>query len=370
MTIKARRGTAETIIPQCSRLSAVACLLLCLLFLLSPSGLVAQDQEQTPEQILASAQEPAEVIVLLPDSHQMALAVATPGLREQALLDLAVAANVLSQVEEGFEVDHAALAKNYLLDRAWLQSLVDRYGWVQPRSSVLDPAAWLVIKELQQHDLEYTELVFPGRNSESELLHQVFQRAGERLAVANLPILLLEVEADAIALWDAFLKLTESQDSRDAAWKVVEGAWFTDRPMPAPLILDAGSRVEVSDDTPVDESRHVQVAENISKAMSVVVLSTVDAGPPDRQGLVQLRYSILNDISRLSASENTRVRSQFRNSLYLVSLIDGLHEGHYFEFVQGLLAVTSSLLEFPADVDETFSMVDWLVAELPAKTHG
>ncbi len=370
MTIKARQGTEETISPQCSRLSAVVCLLLCLLFLLSPSGLVAQDQEQTPEQtpeqILAPAQEPAEVIVSLPDSHQMAMAVATPGLREQALLDLAVAANLLSQVEDGFEVDHASLAKSYLLDRAWLQSLVDRYGWVQPRSSVLDPAAWLVIKELQQHDLEYTDLVFPGRNSKSELLHQVFQRAGERLAVINLPILLLEVEADAIALWDAFLKLTESQDSRDAAWKMVEDAWFTDRPTLAPLILDAGSQGDAPDDTPVDESRYVRVGENILKVMSAVVLSTVDAGPPDRQGLVQLRYLILNDISRLSASENTRVRSQFRNSLYLVSFIDGLHEGHYFEFIQGLLAVTSSLLEFPADAEETFSLVDWLVAELPA----
>jgi len=376
MNIKALQGIVKTISPEYSRLSAVACLLLCLLS--SPSGLVAQVQEQTPEQTSESVpetvenseeeseEEPVEVIVLLPDSHQMAMAVATPGLREQALLDLAVAANVLSRAEKGFEVDQAALAKSYLVDRAWLQSLVDRYGWVQPHSSVLDPAAWLVVKELQQHDLEYTELIFPGRNSESVLFYQVFQQAGERLAVANLPILLLEVEADAITLWDDFLKLTEPQDSRDAAWKVVEETWFTNRQMPEARLSDEGSQKDTPEDTPVDEPDHEFIAENISKAMSAVAFSTVDAGPPDKQGLAQLRYSILNVMPQLSAAENTRASDQARDTLYLVSLIDGLHEGHYFEFIQGLLAITSSLLELPADVEETFSLVNWLVAELPA----
>ena len=366
MNIQAGKGVAETISPECSRIYAVVCLLLCLLFLLPPSALVAQDQQQTPEQILKSESEPVEVIVSLPDSHQMAMAVATPGLRDQALLDLAVAANVLSRAEDGFEVDHAALARSYLVDRAWLQSLVDRYGWVQPRSSVLDPAAWLVIKELQQHDLEFTPLIFPGHSSESVLRYQVFQRTSERLAVANLPILLLEVQAEVITTWDAFLKLTESRGSPDAAWKVVEDAWFTGRPMPAPRMSAQSTREDAPDDTSDDKPDHEPVAQNISQAMSAVVLSTVDAGPADIQGLVQLRYSLLNDMPLLSAAENTRTRDQARDSLYLVSLIDGLHEGHYFDFIQGLLAITSSLLELPADVEETFSLVDWLVAELPA----
>lgn len=380
MKIKARQGTAETKSPRCSRFTAAVCL--CLLFLVSSSGLVAQVQQQIPEQISETvpelvdssvtgsaeevAEEPEEVIVWLPDSQQMALAVATPGLREQALLDLAAAANVLGRAEDGFEVDHAALTRSFLADRAWLQSLVDRYGWVRPRSSVLDPAAWLVIKELQQHDLEYTALIFPGRSSESVLLYQVFQRAGERLAIANLPILLLEVEADTIALWDAFLMLTESHDSRDAAWKAVEDAWFTDRQMPASRISDQSARKDAQDNTAGDEPDHEPVLKNISQAMSAVVLATVDVGPPDRQGLVELRYSMLNAMPQLSAAENSRSRDQFRNSLYLISTIDGLHEGRYFDFIQGLLAITSSLLELRADVEETFSLVGWLVAELPA----
>ena len=352
MNMKARHDETGTISLPYSRLFAVVCPLLCVLFLLSPSALLAQ--------------EPVEIIVSLPDSHQMAMAVATPGLRQQALLDLAVAAKALSRVEDGFEVDHAALVKSFLLDRAWLQSLIDRYGWVQPRSSVLDPAAWLVLKELQQHDLEITPLIFPGRSSGSELLYPVFQRVGERLAIANLPFLLHDVEADTIMLWDDFLQLTQSQGLTDAAWKAVEDAWFTNRQMPAPLILDVGSRQDVTDASADEEVVLEPVAESISRVMSAVVSSTVDAGPPDRTGLVQLRYSILNDISQLSTAEDSRARDQARDSLYLVSIIDGLHEGRYFEFIQGLLAVTSSLLELPANAEETFSQVDWLVAELPA----
>ncbi len=68
--------------------------------------------------------------------------------------DLAVAAHVVNLAENelkaGNEPDHVALAQSYLDDRAWLQMLIERYGWVQPHSSVLDPAAWLLLKKLQQ----------------------------------------------------------------------------------------------------------------------------------------------------------------------------------------------------------------------------
>jgi len=362
MNFKALGRGTNTINQHCSRLSAVLYLFLCLLFLFSAPGLVAQVQEQIPELAAESGQEPAEepevVTVSLPASYQMAMALATPGLRENALLDLAVAAKVLSRVEEGLDIDHTALAKNYLDDRAWLQMLVDRYGWAQPRSSVLDPAAWLVLEELQQHDHEDMALIFPGRSPESDLIHEVFQRAAERLAAANLPFLLLEIEPEAITIWDTFLQLTGSEGSRDAAWKVVEDAWFTGRQIPPPQVLDDDSE----DGMPVDE----MVVESDSQAMSTLTMGSVDTGPPDSAGLVQLRYAMLNDMQQLGMTGNTRARAQVRKTLYLVSLIDGLHEGRYLEFIQGLLAITSGLLETPADVEEMFSLVDWLVMELPA----
>ena len=356
MMIKVRQSKAETWKPQSNRIYGV---LLCVLLLSLHSGLVAQVGETSPEQVPVQSQElgqepveePVNVIVSLPDSHQMAMALATPGLRNQALLDLAAAANVLGYSEHRAEVDYAALARNFLEDRAWLQMLVDRYGWVQPRSSVLDPAAWLVIGELQQHDLGDQDLVFPGRTPANVLIYQVFQRSGQRLAAANLPMLLLQVEADAITLWDKFLQLAGPPDARDAAWKEVEVAWFTDRGL---QLLE-----DVSPDFQIE-------VENIPLAMSKLVMGTVDARPPDSREVIRLRYSLLNKAQKLAGAENAHARDQAGNSLYMVSLVDGLHDGLYFEFVQGLLSITSTLLEDVDGTRQTYFLVDWLVAELPA----
>jgi hypothetical protein len=228
MNIQARRGNADAKNLQYSRFPDVLSCFLFVLILSMSTPLLAQDQEPATVPVAISApeavEELVEVIVSLPDSDQMALALAKPESREKALLDLAVAANMLDRAGDQVEVDHAALAQYFLDDRAWLQLLVNRYGWVPPRSSVLDPAAWVVLGKLQQHDLEDMALTFPGQTPESVLMYQVFQRAGQRLAAANLPVLLLEIEVDTIILWDEFLQLTKSGDSHDAAWKGVETA--------------------------------------------------------------------------------------------------------------------------------------------------
>jgi hypothetical protein len=311
MKIQALLSKADSIIQQCSRPWAVSWLLIWVLILTVPSGLLAQVSEQseqptselvpdpTEEPIEELVEELEEVIVALPDSHQMAEAVATPEYRHQALLDLAVAANVLSvartKTEFEVELDHAALAQSFLDDRAWLQMLVDRYGWVQPRSLVLDPAAWLVREELQQHDLEDSVVVFPGHAHKTVLLYQVFQRARERLAVANLPNLLLEVEADTISIWDAFLQLTRTRESTDAAWKVVEDTLFPDRRLPSPVVLDESSQEHevVIDEMVLEDAPHDAVIEYIPLAMSKFVSCTVTANLPDSSGLNLLRLSLL-----------------------------------------------------------------------------
>jgi len=330
------------------------------LFLLS-TGLIAQDLQ--PDGLLASGSEPAApgetvVAVTLPGSQQMAMALATPELRPQALLDLAVAAHIVSQAKDelaaGVEVNHVALAQTYLDDRAWLQTLIDRYGWVQPHSSVLDPAAWRLIGELQQQGLENIPLLLPGHMPEAVLIYQVFQRAGQALALANLPNLLLEVEAGVIPLWDTFLQLTGVEGVPDAAWKVVETTWFADRQFPAPPVAEASPEKQQS------------LLDSIPRAMSETVLSAVDARPPDSRGLLQIRYSILDGIPQLAKENDSSTVSQVKDSLYLLGLIDGLHEGRYLDFVQGLLSITFRLLEFPVNEQNTFSLVDWLVTELPA----
>lgn len=374
MNNHALRSKADSIIQQYSRRS-VPWLLIWVLILAVPADLLAQVQEQGEQATSEFVQEPTdelveepvEVIVALPDSHHMAEAVATPEYRHQALLDLAVAANVLNRAQNRtefeVEVDHAALAQSFLDDRAWLKMLVDRYGWVQVRSLVLDPAVWLVREELQQHDLEESALVFPGHAPKTVLLYQVFQRARERLAVANLPNLLLEVEADTISVWDDFLQLTHSQESTDAAWKVVENTWFTDRQLPSPVVLDESSQ---DPESVTRDTLQEAVIEDIPLAMSKLVSSTVTANPPDSRELKQLRLTLLEKMSSLTGEEDARARDQIRKLLYLTSIVDGLHEGRYFEFIQGLLSITSSLLEIPLNSGETASLVNWLVMELPA----
>lgn len=357
MIIKVRQGNAETGKPQHGRLFAVQWVLLCVLLSLS-AVLPAQVEETPAEQAPAEQVEPGEepavpeiVVVTLPGSRQMALALSTPELRRQALLDLAAAANVLTRAKSKAELDHAALAQNFLEDRAWLQMLVDRHGWVEPRSSVLDPAAWRVVAELQQHDLSDLSLVFPGRTPGNVLTYQVFQRSGQRLAAANLPVLLLEIEPGATGLWDQFLELVGPADSPDAAWKEVEVTWFNNREIPSTEEIPANLNIGV---------------ENVPQALSKLIESAVDVSPPDSRELMRVRYSLLDETAEPAPVEDARAAGQAGNSLYLASLIDGLHEGRYFEFVQGLLSITSRLLEETAGEPETSFLVDWLVAELPA----
>jgi len=361
MIIRTRSINTDLNSPRYTSLFGLRIFLYGLVFLFTP-GLMAQVQgqegQQAPVSAQISTQETVEVVVSLPDSQQMALALATPELRGPALLDLAVAAHLVRRAEDerkaGIEVDHVALAQNFLDDRAWLQTLVDRYGWVQPYSAVLDPAAWYLFGELQQHDLANIPLLIPGRIPEATLVYQVFQRAGQPLALANLPILLLEVEANVFKIWDAFLQLTEDQGSPDMAWKAVETAWFTDRLIPVPP--------EVEDTSPNQQPW----LDELPQAMTEIVLSAVDARPPDVRGLMQLRYSILVGLSAMSDEDNVSTFKQLKDSLYLLSLVDGLHEGRYFDFAQGLLSMTFRLLEFPPNEQGTFSLLNWLLAELPA----
>jgi hypothetical protein len=383
MNNQVRQGNSGSRDSRYSQLAVVLWLIPMLLFLSMSPVLLAQD-EQSATQPTADAPGPAEepaeapeeeleeipvaVTVTLPNGQQMAMAVSTPELRPQALLDLAVAAHVVSRAEEGLvagnAVDHVVMAQMYLDDRAWLQMLTDRHGWVKPHSSVLDAAAWQLIGQLQQHDLENMPLLIPGSMPEQVLIYQVFQRASQPLAISNLPDLLLDVEADAVRLWNTFLQLTEVDGASDAAWKVVETAWFTDRLMPPPPPVEEPPADEATQEQSLEEQ--LAWLEGILPAMSEIARSAVEARPPDSKGLIRLRYSILERLPELIGEENANTLINLRDSLYLLSLIDGLHEGRYFEFVQGLLSITYRLLELPVNDQEAYSLLDWLLTELPA----
>ena len=370
MNIRARKGGAdESSLKRGKHFTEVwpvkLWLLLCLLMLPWASGALAQaePQAQKPADIPLEAeteqQAPekasVELVVSLPAGPQMAMALATPALRNAALLDLAAARNVLSYAHQNNAADSAVLAQKFLDDRGWLARLVERYGWVQPHSAVLDPAAWLVLQELQQHELSVMSLVHPDQTPQAVLVYQVFQRAGERLAAANLPILLLRLEAEVIPVWSAFLQLTGAQGSPDPEWKAVETEWFADRQLPLPI--------ESNGEPDPEQGRAVA---DYLQVMSQLVLSAVDARPPDARRLAGLRYSLVNDMFAELSGLVVVEKDQGRDLLHLASLVDGLHDGRYFDFVRGLLAITAGVLDHSAAPADIPLLVDWLIAELPA----
>jgi hypothetical protein len=302
---------------------------------------------------------PQPVVVFLPDIGQMALALSDDQTRQQALLDIAVAAHVLDLAGGDVDaaltagVNHEPLVQGFLDNRAWLQRLVDRYGWKAPGVSVLDPAAWLVLGELQQHELLDASLVLPGHMPGRILKDLVFQRSYERFAAANLAAYLQQLEVDAVSVWRQFLQIAKLEDGVDPAWKPVEEAWFADRRFDS-----SGAVVLGEDDMEVTPGV-------IMAALSRQVFSAVDAAPPDRSALQRLRYGILRNMTEAEEGDNGVLETQKRLAFYLSGLIDGLHEGRYFDFVQGLLTITTQLLELPEVPQESLWLVGWLVEELP-----
>ena len=302
--------------------------------------------------------EVVELVVILPTSLQVAKALANPVSRNKTLLDLAAAQNVVRYAQRNTAADSATLAKKFSDDRGWLARLVERYGWVQPRSAVLDPAAWLVLDELEQHDLRAMALVHPDQTPQAVLAYQVFQRAGERLAAANLPVLLLRLESEAMPLWRAFLELTGPQGSPDSEWKAVEIEWFPHQQFIIPFEPDG-------DTDSAQEQQPDQLTKENLQTLSQLVLSAVEVRPPDSRRLEKFRYALLSHHHAEEPGTTDLEKEQSRDMLYLASMIDGLHNGHYFEFVQGLLAITTGLLDRSAPSAETPMLVDWLLAELP-----
>ena len=154
------------------------------------SGAVqAQDTEQAPADAAAEGEAPAieEVTARLPGSDALLKALVTPSARREALLALATAAHAVRQAADREETDQAMLARTFLDDRGWLQSLVERFGWHRPRGAVFDPAAWQVLEEVGQHKLESGPLTYPGGMPDDALLYHVFHRSAPRHAATGLP---------------------------------------------------------------------------------------------------------------------------------------------------------------------------------------
>ena len=109
-------------------------------------------------------------------------------------------------------------------------------------------------------------------------------------------------------------------------------------------------------------NRQQAVLQDSLTILSKLASATVLAGPPNASYLFDLRYKLITDMPVFNGENKARAREV----LYLASLIDGLQDGRYIGFADGLLLVTSRLLGSTETSEVTLSLVDWLVSELPA----
>jgi len=309
---------------------------------------IAQESEPTPVPAKLM-EEVAAVVVRFPQSQQIAAALASPEWRNKALLDLAAAQHVLEISKQDPAATSEALARQFRQDRGWLSRLVKLYGWTQPHSGILDPAAWSLSGELRDQGLPVMALVRPDSTPLDVTVFQVFQRANERLASANLPILLYGIEHIAVPVWDDFLQLVSTEGEAAVQWQAVEAEWFPE-PGPAPSVL-------ARSDSAFIEQSQLQPFQVLSK----LAASSVQAGPHDARSLRELREYLLLTIP---VRDEDGVRED-ADILHMATMVEGLQDGKYFEFVRDLLAITSGLVGETAPAMDEHNLVQWLVDELP-----
>ena len=293
-------------------------------------GVVESGVEQT-------ARPPLQV----PSSSTVLGSLVSSDTRLDALVRIAALARFLQHAERGDSPDHSLQD-----DVAWLQRLQVRYGAIEPRSPVLDPAAWLIHLELSGRDLEIVPLTAPSGASLDAYLDQVFDRSRERPAAALLPELLWRVEPTALQTWRQFETwLAQAEGRLDVAATAV----------PEYLALWAVTPEDEAE-SPADEVTGPALDESLQR----VTRSVLAEDPPDGLAVRSVRAQIL---AALANAESNPADGQV-SLLRLVTLLDGLHEDRYFEFARGLLPIALEIVESPSG-SEASPVKAWMQQHLP-----
>ena len=122
--------------------------------------------------------------------------------------------------------DVDAVANRFRDDRAWLDRLAGHYLDLPMRGSQLDPAAWFVMLELDQHLMAPGLAVSPLGPEDRNLMRQLFDRSDERLSAAILPELLQRFEIHSIELWRSLLEAVLFNQALLAVVSSLNADWF------------------------------------------------------------------------------------------------------------------------------------------------
>ena len=263
----------------------------------------------------------------LPDAGHLAAALSDQDSRTDTLMTMIAVAHLLDYGVSANLDEIDALTARFRDERAWLDRLAGNYLDLPIRGSQLDPAAWFVLLELDQHQVVPGLAVSPLGPAYSSLMRQLFDHSDERLSAAVLPELLQRIEIRSMPLWRNLLEAVLVNEALLAVVAGLNEDWFepwiaVEPPAYADLEIATG------------------VVDKALAALWALAGSTVMSGPPDALGLKLLRFNLLTTLHELDAL-------QWKDAQYLLvlaSAVDGLNENRYLAFTESLLWVVSNLL--------------------------
>jgi hypothetical protein len=298
-------------------------------------GLSAQENELEvepgnvpPEQ---AGVEQLVTLESLPGTHEMAVALADPELRTDTLLTMIAVAQLLEYGTSVGLTDAETIATRFRDERAWLDRLAGRFLELPSRGSHLDPAAWFILRELEQHQVTPGLFVSPLGPEDRSLVRQLFDRSNVRLSAAILPEALQRIEIQSSALWSSLLATVMINDELLTAALDLHADWFEPWVGLMPPLVTRSSAGSMKMDRVIDDAL---------ARLSILANSTILAGPDDVRVLKQLRIDLLSAMPRLADP-------QLKDAEYILVLataIDGLNERNYLAFTETLLWVISDLL--------------------------
>jgi hypothetical protein len=263
----------------------------------------------------------------LPETRHLAAALSDPESRIDTLMTLAAVQHLMDYGRYARLHEASQYAERFREDRAWLDRLAARYPAVPMRSSLLDPSAWHLLLELDQHDLSPGPAVSPFGPGTDALLSQLFDRSAELSAATVLPEVLSRMEADSTVLWQDLLASADDNMTLELILRQLNEQWF-----------DVWAAAEPP--APVSQQGDDSVIDSTLEMLDGFAATAQRAGPPDALALKRLRFMLLNALPDLGWQQSA-------DAAYLLTLanaVDGLYRKQYLSFTESMLWVAAGLL--------------------------
>ena len=281
----------------------------------------------------------------LPQVRHLSAALADPDSRTDTLFTMVAVARLMDAVPTLNASETELVAQQFRDDRAWLDRLATRYLEIPMRSTVFDPAAWLIVRRLDRRGLNVDQSVSPLGPDMHVLIDQVFDRSDERLASAILPEILVRMETEAVDLWRGLIDTATSDEALLAVVAGLDEDWFdpwTAAEPPAPLVSNG------------------DLLATAQEMLAALLNTATLAAPPDELSLKRIRFELLT-------ANPGEVPDWERESSYVIRLaagIESLYSRQYLSFTEALLWVVADLLK-QASADGSFaSPIAPVLAEL------